>query len=214
MAPVLQCPDCGRRHPLSQVPNEGTFPCRGCGRTLKVPEFVARTATSSAPVAAPAAPPLVEPAPEPEPAPAPAPAPTAAAAATAAATAATPPVGAGAEPTRAWRRIEAPDDPPAPAWLKPPPAPPAPGPGARRPVVIWLRLLLWIVAVPVAYVVVFSLARGLGYFTSTQLSDVFLANGFSRFWPVARLLPFVALLTALIVHGGVLVLGRPRRIKH
>src|SRR5438445_675141 len=56
MAPVLQCPDCGTKHPLSAVPADtSTFPCRGCGRTLKVPEFVPRTARSSAPAAAPAA---------------------------------------------------------------------------------------------------------------------------------------------------------------
>ena len=78
---------------------------------------------------------------------------------------------------------------------------------ARR-VPWWMRLLLWIVAVPVSFLVVFSIARMSGLFTHDQLTDVFLANGRSRFWPLARVLPFVALLTALIVQGGV-VLHRP-----
>jgi hypothetical protein len=78
------------------------------------------------------------------------------------------------------------------------------------PVAWWQRLLLWCVAVPVSFFIVFVLARAFGVFTSNQLSDVFLANGLSRFWPVIRLLPFVALLTAALVHGGVYVLGRRR----
>jgi hypothetical protein len=71
----------------------------------------------------------------------------------------------------------------------------------------WARLLLWLVAVPLGFLLVFGFARAFGFFTSTQLQDVFLAD---MFWPVIRLLPFVALVTATIVHGGVLLLGRRR----
>ena len=37
MAPVLLCPECGTKHPLDNVAANASFPCTGCGRTLKVP---------------------------------------------------------------------------------------------------------------------------------------------------------------------------------
>ena len=37
MAPVLQCPDCGTKHPLDVASDAAAFRCSGCGRTLKVP---------------------------------------------------------------------------------------------------------------------------------------------------------------------------------
>jgi hypothetical protein len=119
-------------------------------------------------------------------------------------------------------------DPPAPATQvmrpvvernpAPPPPTPAPvlakGPTSRFvPVPVWMRFLLWCVAVPLSFFVVFVLARAFGVFTSEQLSDVFLADGISRFWPVIRLLPFVALLTTVLVQGGVYLLGRRRGAK-
>jgi hypothetical protein len=73
-----------------------------------------------------------------------------------------------------------------------------------------MRLLLWFIAVPLGFLLVFLVARAFNLFTSNQLSDLFLANDTSRFWPVARLLPFVALLTASLVQGGVFVLARLR----
>jgi hypothetical protein len=75
---------------------------------------------------------------------------------------------------------------------------------------IWMRFLIWIVAMPLAFIIVFVLARALGVFTSSQLSDVFLATDADRFWPVARVLPFVALLTAMIVQAGVYAIARLR----
>jgi hypothetical protein len=88
---------------------------------------------------------------------------------------------------------------------------PSPLPQVRPGTVpVWMRLLLWIVAVPLSFFVVFGIARSFGWFTTNELSDVFLANNTGRFWPVVRLLPFVALMTALLVHGGVLLLARRR----
>ena len=78
------------------------------------------------------------------------------------------------------------------------------------PVPMWMRFLLWVVALPLSFFVVFLLARVTGLFTSSQLSDVFLASGADRFWPVIRILPFVALLTAGLVHGGVYAIARRR----
>jgi len=84
-------------------------------------------------------------------------------------------------------------------------------PGARLGAVPWwMRFLLWVVAVPLGFIVVFSAARAFNLFTTNQLSDLFLANNAGRFWPAARLLPFVALVTAAFVQGGVYVLARWR----
>ncbi|HTL85829.1 MAG TPA: hypothetical protein VL856_11635 [Acidimicrobiia bacterium] len=182
MAPVLQCPDCGRKHPLASVPDSGTFPCAGCGRMLKVPETVPSTAQAGAQAAA-DKPPIVIPAPDPP-----------------------------ASATQVMRPVV--ERNPA----APPPSAPAPvlakGPTSRFvPVALWMRLLLWCIAVPLSFFIVFVLARAFGVFTSEQLSDVFLADGLSRFWPVIRLLPFVALLTAVLVQAGVYLLGRRRGAK-
>ena len=164
MAPVLQCPDCGMKHPLAKVQDQAAFPCEGCERMLKVPEQLrvparrASDTTNMMPAAS--APPTTPIAPAPVP---PAPAP------------------------------------PTPTTFEPP------HPSATVPRSV--RFLLWLVAVPLGFVLVFGAARAFGFFTSTQMQDVFLAD---MFWPVIRLLPFVALVTATIVHVGVLVLGRRR----
>jgi hypothetical protein len=97
--------------------------------------------------------------------------------------------------------------PPPPADPYPPAAAPA-GVSARAKVPWWMRLLLWIVAVPLSFLIVFFIAQATGTFTHTQLTDVFLANNRARFWPVVRLLPFVAVLIALMVQGGVILLSR------
>ena len=178
MAPVLQCPDCGAKHPLTAVPDTGTFPCTGCGRALKVPEVVPRSAGSNAPAVAPAAPP---PSPVPD-----------------------PPVAA-APATRAIPVAKRTVAPPGPGPVPTPVLGPTP---SFAPVPLWMRFVLWVVAVPLSFVVIFLLARATGLFTSSQLSDVFLANAPGRFWPVIRILPFVALLTAGLVHGGVYALAR------
>jgi hypothetical protein len=75
---------------------------------------------------------------------------------------------------------------------------------------MWMRAILWLVALPLSFLLVFGFARAIGVLTSNQLTDVYLAPGSGRFWPVARLLPFVALLTAAFVQGGVVLLGRRR----
>ena len=193
MAPVLKCPDCGTKHPLAQVPDAGTFACEGCGRMLKVPAFAPGSARAAASAAAATAAPSA-PAPPPGPVPPP---PAATAAATVANARATPVP----ERTRAMPVVTREEQPPGGAS----PARAATGPA---PVRWWMSLLLWIVAVPLSFLVVFLLARTIGVFSTDQLSDVFLANGASRFWPVVRLLPVIALLTAGIVQGGVLLLSR------
>jgi hypothetical protein len=214
MAPVLQCPDCGEKHPLGRVPASGDFPCEGCGRTLKVPEVVAqRLAAARAPGAGAAggagaaagagasAAADVRP-PRPEPAP---PEPVRSRPVPIATAVANPNAAFDEESTRAVGQVE--------GSARGASIPPR---SSRRPVARlgpvpwWMRFLLWILAVPLSFMIVFLLARAVGLFTSNQLSDLFLASNTSRFWPAARLLPFVALVTAGLVQAGVFGLARMR----
>lgn len=204
MAPALQCPDCSTKHPLDGVPEAGTFGCRGCGRMLKVPG--SRPAAPAAPPVAPVAPP-VSPASTSAPPVAPPSAATpdpgaervlaSAVAGSAAGSASTPPSAAAPDATAVLPEVAASTTPRT----------------EKRRVAWWLVLCLWIVAVPAGFLIVFLVARLTGLFTSDQISDIFLASGFDRFWPLARLVPLVALVTALIVQIGVAALarrGRPR----
>ena len=175
MAPVLLCPECGAKHPLDTV-GGSAFPCKGCGRTLKVPQQVPAAAAAAAP--------------------------------------------RGADPDLPWPRPSAPD-PTSTRVLSTTPPPPSVPPAERAapkrrarprdPVPArWLRFVLWIVAVPLGFIIVFAFARAFGMLNSTQVEDVVITEGLSRFWPIARLLPFVALVTAGIVHGGVYGITRLR----
>jgi hypothetical protein len=205
MAPVLKCPDCGEKHPVTSVPSTGAFPCRGCGRVLKVPEVAKGRSRAVAPRTAPAAPaapadPAAPATPPPVAAPRPVPIATAISRPSAAGAPAAP---ADSTATRAVPEVDKRD-----FGSLPRPS--------RRPVARlgrvpwWMRFLLWVVAVPLSFLLVFLVARTFSVFTTNQLSDLFLANNVGRFWPVARLLPFVALVTASLVHGGVYLLARMR----
>jgi hypothetical protein len=166
VAPVLQCPECGTKHPLAKIPDGATFACDGCGRMLKVPPDVRRTPAPVSPAAS----------------------------ATAVAPVAQPAAAADdIVATRAVPRAQA-----APTPLQPP----------TRSVPRWVRLLLWILAVPLGFIIVFGFARATGLFTGTQLEDIFLATGWHRFVPLIRVLPIVALVIAGIVQGGVVLLSR------
>jgi hypothetical protein len=198
VAPVLLCPECGTKHPLDNVAASAAFPCSGCGRTLKVPaqarEMTAAAAGSEAAAGA-AASPLPEPLPAPLPEPhatrvmpAVPPEPVAAAAVSTA-----PPLGP-------------PQGLPALDLARERREPPKPAPAAPA----WARFLLWLVAVPLAFLVVFGFARTFGLLTTNDVTDVALAEGWRRFMPIVRLLPFVALVTALFVTGGVYGLTRLR----
>jgi hypothetical protein len=149
MAPVLQCPDCGQKHPLDAVRETPAFNCQGCGRMLKVPEQ------------------FLPPTPEPPP-----------------------------PPVFPPRRIA--------------PPPKARGPvGTELPRVV--RILIWVLAVPLAFLLVFGFTRAFGFLSQRQLEDAFLRSDWSRFWPIARVLPFWALITALLVHFGNIGIVRWRR---
>ena len=85
----------------------------------------------------------------------------------------------------------------------------APTPESLQPPLV-LRLALWAIALPLGSLIVFALARWFGVLTKAQLEDTILLTGWGRFVPVARLLPFCALATALIVQLGVFGLERLR----
>jgi hypothetical protein len=207
VAPVLLCPECGTKHPLDDVTSDTSFPCSGCGRTLKVPAqarqmtaAAAEAASAPTPITVAPPPPAARPVPPPTPAPQStqvvAAVPPAAAATAAAAAPAGPPLGqpqgvAGADLARDAS------------------TPPTSSTAASVPPV-WMRILLWIVAVPLAFLVVFGLARAFGFLATNDITDIALADGFHRYWPIVRLLPFVALATALFVTGGVYGIARLR----
>ena len=78
----------------------------------------------------------------------------------------------------------------------------------------WVRFLVWFIAVPLAFVIMFVGAKLIGVLSSNQVEDVALDEGWMRFLPIVRLLPFVALVTAAVVHGSVYGLSRLRVRRH
>jgi hypothetical protein len=224
---ALQCPDCGHQEMLDNLGGVTTFRCGGCGRALKVPaqfreagtggpgsrppapgeptQAMPRVRPESGPPAESAPTPPVVPAPVPTPAPVP-PMPVAG-----------PPVAG--PPVAGLPRSGPPAGPPtgrspiaeasAPLEVdgsaRPVPIPPE---GLRPPLV--LRLALWAIALPLGSLIVFTVASWLKILTKSQLEDTFLLAGWGRFVPIARLLPFCALVTALIVQLGVFGLEQLR----
>lgn len=208
MAAALQCPDCGHQEMLDQLGGVTTFRCGGCGRALKVPaQFRGNGASPAAPPAdVPSEPTRAMPKVAPRPAPTPAPP-------VMPVTPVTPvtPVPGGlanpgvptAQTPRADRGIDVapPDD----------GAPPAarPEPESLKPPLI-LRLVLWAVALPLGSLITFGIASTLHMLTKSQLEDTFLRADWGRFVPIARLLPFCALATAILVQLGVFGLEQLR----
>ena len=222
MAAALQCPDCGHQEMLEHLGGVSTFRCGGCGRALKVPAQFRDDAPARAPR---------RPAPGPDATQAlPRVGPSAAAAAAAAADPPVSPVPGGvANPGVPTARTPAADPgmgidgvgagavPPgrggprepvgAPAPKGPPPEPISPE--TLKPPLI-LRLILWVIALPLGSLIVFALASAFGVLTKSQLEDTFLRADWGRFLPIARLLPFCALATALLVQLGVFLLEQLR----
>lgn len=117
-------------------------------------------------------------------------------------------------PDRRVADAVAPSSPPpgdATSAMPPAPRPVAldPGPANAQPP-LWMRLAIWVVALPLGFVLVFGAAKTLGFLTSRQLVDTFIERGWDRFGALARLLPFWALVTAVIVHVSVAGLARWR----
>ena len=101
----------------------------------------------------------------------------------------------------------APVEAPAPAR---PPTPPA----SRRPVALPLRLLAWLIAIPVGLAAVVYPARETGFLSGQNLLDVIVDTGWARYWRVIAMAPVWALVTALLVQlmvFGMRRLGERRR---
>lgn len=194
MPAALQCPDCGHQEMLDNLGGVATFRCGGCGRALKVPAQFRQ-----GPNIRPTGPPPESPAERTQALPklppvTPVPPVTSVTPTNPGAVAAAAAAGAAAVP---------------PGSGLPPKPRPAPTPESLQPPLI-LRLALWAIALPLGSLIVFTLARWFGVLTKAQLEDTILLAGWGRFVPIARLLPFCALATALIVQLGVFGLERLR----
>jgi hypothetical protein len=187
MAKALQCPSCGRKHPVATLPQTATFPCSGCGQSLKVPAQF-RQPTGSERVRPPAAPVAADRTRV-----------LRAAAPQAAPPVAAPPVERRRPPTR-----------PAPV---PPPIdrngdgePPRRAPASEssqsrlaRLGTAPLLLLAWAVAIALGGVITVYVARKTGWLSGQRLVDVFTGTGLSRYLRVIAIVPVWAVVTTVLV---------------
>jgi hypothetical protein len=78
-----------------------------------------------------------------------------------------------------------------------------------------VRILTWVLAIPIGLAIVGIPARTLGYLTSQKLLDVFVKHTMGRFVPLAVIVVLWALATALLVEvfveGGRWIMMRRRR---
>lgn len=181
MAKALQCPDCGSRHPLDEVAHLRTFRCRECRRLLKVPAGVAvaerptgdRGARDDVTRAQPQA--YDEDATREM---------KGNSAATAGGT-----TGAKVPPSqRVGAVIEQTANMPVTAGL-----PPSPVPGV-------VRVVVWLVAIPLGALPVLLVGRAAGLLTIDRAVDVFIGLGWTRFLPPLLMLPVWAASSATIAH--------------
>jgi hypothetical protein len=201
MARALECPACGHRHRLDTVPASSTFRCEQCGQVLKAPAAVSSRPDGPAPPArgsgapastgapAPAVPPARRSATPPGDDGSTRAAPARSVAAVSATVAATAPEesnGAGAEPDGRTRRNR-----PAPTTVD--------SPGPRKRVHWYWRLLAWIVAVPVAFLLTAWPAYKFGFIKKSDLLDIFVGTGIGRFARLAIVTLVWAVVTALLV---------------
>jgi len=193
MAKALECPACGARHRLDQLPGTPTFRCTRCGQKLMVPTMV----TSGPPAADrfPGPPPRRRP---PEP---------------------------GAHAANDAGRVTATLTPTAPPHARPAavpirgpvatgaattttaydpaatvgPAPRAPSAPARSRVSWYWRLLAWVVAVPLGFVVTAWPAYAFKLIRKTDVLDIFVGTGIGRYARIATVTVIWALATAVLV---------------
>ena len=239
MARALECPACGSRTALQSLPDAPTFKCERCGQVLKVPSE-ARSAAAKPP-AAQQKPAPKQPAPKPPPVPparggagSPAPPPrrgtpagAVSSAATAAAVSATvnpgdpvpsvPSVPSAPSPTRRERREGTAAAPAAPAHAAKRGAAPTSDTDTRAKVRWYWRLLAWVVAVPVGFLVTAYPAYHFKWIKKNDLLDVFVGTGTSRYTRLIVLTLGWALVTALLVQlfveGGRWIARRRRARK-
>jgi len=78
----------------------------------------------------------------------------------------------------------------------------------------WLRILAWVIALPLALIIVGIPARAAGYLTSQKLLDVIIKRDLSRFFPVLLIILLwtiaTVILVTLIVEIGSVLLAKRR----
>jgi hypothetical protein len=199
MARALECPACGEKHRVENLPAAPTFRCERCGQVLKMPTTTGtggppppsraasatpvappprrRTGTDAASVAAPAQ----------------------TVVGVSATVAAVDTNGDGEPQSRSERRRA---------------TAPAPEPTAK---VHWYwRLLAWVVAVPVGLAITALPARALNFIRGNDILNVFVGSGTGRYARLAILTAVWALVTALLVQlfvEGGRALARRRRAR-
>jgi hypothetical protein len=215
MARALECPACGARHRLDAVPASSTFRCDQCGQVLKAPASVSSDPSAPPPPARNRGAVTGSPAPVPppqrrgtapagaDPATRAAPVRAAGVSATVAATAATAADDDGDRTGRERKRT-----------LQ---AVPTPTPIKRSKVAWYWRILAWIVAVPLGFVLTGWPAYKLGFIKKDDLLNIFVGTGIGRYvrlgivtlvWAVVT-----ALLVQLFVEGGRAWANRRRRAR-
>ena len=219
MARALECPACGHRHRLDDIPDADTFRCEQCGQVLKAPTPVSSHPDAPPPPARGSAPPARTGAPAPA---APPPRRTvndpagnggtrdvpvrsaAGVSATVAATAAVDdPDGGGSGRGRRSRPV---------------PSPAAAAAPVKRAKVHWYwRVVAWIVAVPLGFLVTAWPAYELGFIKKDDLLDIFVGTGTGRYLRLAIVTLVWAIVTALLVQlfveGGRARANRRRRTR-
>ncbi len=176
MARALECPACGAKHRVDNLTDAPTFRCDRCGQVLKVPTSV--TTGGPPPPARSSGTATVAPPPRRRGSEVVSPA-TVGVSATVAAVA---PGDESPDPsTRRGRRTAPPSTP-------------------RRTKVAWYwRLISWIVAVPLGFVLTVWPAYQLGFIKKNDLLDIFVGTGTGRYARLAIVTAVWALVTALLV---------------
>ena len=174
MAPALECPACGMRHRLDGLEPASTFRCERCGQKLLVPTTTTGGATAPASV--------------PDPGGTVAPPPRRRAGASPAAAAAT------------GVTVTLPASGAAPAPVPPEAAPSRSSrPSERRRVAWYWRLLAWIVAVPLGFVLAVVPSYELGFISKDDVLDVFVGSGTDRYVRLGVVTLIWAVVTAVLV---------------
>ena len=205
MARALECPACGAKHRIENLPDGPNFRCERCGQVLKVPAPVttggppppARTSGT-----APVVPPPRRRVGEPTGAPAPRDAPARTAARS------VPVQGAvGVSATVAAVDDGGPSHPRGRTAARPAPEP-------KRKVAWYWRVIAWIVAVPLGFVITAWPAYQFGWIKKDDVLDIFVGTGTGRYFRLAIGTAMWALVTALLVQlfveGGRALAARRR----
>lgn len=200
MARSVQCPNCGARQAVG-TGSTAQLRCQRCGRPIAVP---ARPSTSAAPVAGgPVAPPV--------------PRRRGRVAAPGGEGAGTAVISPDAPPRTVSVSSAAPVGAVAPIAVPPTArdrgaALPGIDGGRRRTLPRWVRVLAWIVAIPLSLAIVGVPARMAGYLTGQRIGDIVLKHDLDRFVPLVVIVVLSALvctiLVTIFIEGGSRLLAR------